>query len=67
MRKNNCNGTKYKINNRIYCVGEKNKSKKMKKSQKLKVKLKNYNIPNIVSPSTVFFFSNTKPKSCIFV
>jgi hypothetical protein len=34
MRKNNCKGTIYKINNRTYCVGEKNESKKSKKTNK---------------------------------
>jgi len=37
-----CTGTIYKINGKTFCVGEKNKSKKMKNSTKnIKVKLKN--------------------------
>jgi hypothetical protein len=38
----NCSGTIYKINGKTFCVGEKNKSKKMKKSKKnTRIKLKN--------------------------
>lgn len=44
MIKRFCKGTIYKINNRTYCVGEKNKMKKSKKkklnkSTRLKIKL----------------------------
>ena len=35
-RKQICKGTIYKINNRSYCVGEKNKSRKSNKSNKSK-------------------------------
>lgn len=34
MRK--CKGTIYKINNRTYCVGEKNKSKKISNKKKIR-------------------------------
>jgi hypothetical protein len=38
--KNKCKGTIYKINNKTYCVGEKNrksKSKRSKRSKKIKI------------------------------
>ena len=35
MRKQKCKGTIYKINNQSYCVGEKNISRKTRKSKKI--------------------------------